>query len=53
MIVAALAVYRMRMSDITMRDHIILLWVVHGDRFLRSHDGNAFFYNAKLGNWDM
>ena len=53
MAVAALALYRMRLADISMRDHIFILWVVLGDRHLRAHDGNAYFYNAKLGCWEM
>lgn len=39
-----LAVYRMRLIDITMREHILLLWIMCGQHMLRSHDGSCFFY---------
>ena len=47
--VLALSVFRSRLSDISIRDHVMLLWVILGGRVLRSHGGNAFFLPAQVG----
>ena len=43
--VAALVVYRMRLVDMFIREHVHLVWVMEGDRFLRVHNGMAYFYH--------
>ena len=51
--VLALALFRVRLSDVSMRDHFLLIWCILGGRYLRAHDGNAYFYNAHLGCLEM
>ena len=47
--VAALSVYRMRLIDISLCDHVYLLWIICGERMLRAHNGASYYYNAGLG----
>jgi len=47
--VGALVFYRMRLCDISLREHIHILWVICGDRSLRAHNGQAYHYEATLG----
>ncbi len=42
----ALAVYRMRLVDMFMREHVLLLYIIEGERFLRVHKGIAYFYHG-------
>jgi hypothetical protein len=42
---AALSMYRMRLVDLFMREHVLLLWIIEGHRHLRVHDGVCFMYN--------
>lgn len=51
--VAALTIYRMRLVDVSLRDHVRLLWVFLGGYALRAHTGQAFFFNALLGSWHV
>ena len=45
-IVAAASVMpRIRVSDAHLREHILLLWLMQGDRFLRCHRGTCYLYN--------
>ena len=50
--VLALSLYRSRLSDISIRDHVLLIWCILGGKVLRAHDGNAFFYQERLGAWE-
>ncbi len=52
-LVAALATYRMRLIDISIRERVQLLWVICGGRLLRAHAGTAFYYNDCLGCWEV
>jgi len=51
-VVGALVLYRMRLSDISIREHVHLLWIICGDTQLRCHDGVVFYYEAALGCWE-
>jgi hypothetical protein len=31
--------------DLYMREHITLLWVIEGGKYLRVHDGVVYFYH--------
>ena len=42
---AALAAYRMQLVDMFIREHLLLEWVMEGERFLRVHRGIAYFYH--------
>ncbi|CAE7810987.1 unnamed protein product [Symbiodinium sp. CCMP2592] len=42
---AALTVYRTRYTDLFIRDHVALLWVMEGGHFLRSHGGVCYLYH--------
>ena len=44
---AALAVYQMRLIDLTLREHVWLLWIFEGEDYLRVHSGIAFFYDDR------
>ena len=39
LVATAVAVQRMRLSDAHLREHVLLLWMMQGGRFLRSHKG--------------
>ena len=43
-VTGALAVYRLRLTDLHVRELVMLLWVVEGNTHLRCHDGNIYFY---------
>ena len=49
LIVAASCVYDKRLSDIGVREHVLLLWIVDGDCNLRSHNGTVYQYGQ--GAW--
>ena len=42
---AALTVYRTRYTDLFVRDHVALLWVMEGGHYLRSHGGVCYLYH--------
>jgi hypothetical protein len=44
--VAALMIYRMRMVDIFLREHVMLMWVIFGEHSLRAHNGTCYYYNS-------
>ena len=46
LVAAACVLPTMRLSDAYLREHIFLLWLMEGNRFLRAHDGQCFLYNA-------
>ena len=43
--VGALAMYRLRLSDMFMREQVFLLWIVEGNDFIRAHGGSCFMYH--------
>ena len=49
----ALGLFRMRLIDITIRDHCHVIWILAGGRLLRAEDGAARVYNSELGSWDV
>ncbi len=42
---AALAICRMRLIDLFMREHVLLLWIIEGGCFLRVHRGICYLYH--------
>ena len=44
---AALSVYRLRLIDMFIREHVLLLWIIEGDVYLRVHNGTAYFYDDR------
>ncbi len=47
----ALACFRMRLMDISLREHTHLLYIILGDTQLRAHDGRCYTYDQHLGHW--
>ncbi len=47
----ALACFRMRLLDISLREHTHLLYIILGDTQLRAHDGRCHTYDQHLGHW--
>jgi hypothetical protein len=47
--VGALSVFRLRLVDMTLREHVMLLHVVEGGTRIRSHEGACYFY--RNGAW--
>jgi len=45
LVCAALSVYRLRLIDMFVREHILLLWIIEGNTYLRVHGGTAYFYD--------
>ncbi|CAE7036636.1 unnamed protein product [Symbiodinium sp. CCMP2592] len=45
-IVAATVVYRMRLSDMHVREQVLLLWVIEGEVHMRCHGGDLYFYRG-------
>ena len=43
--VGALAVYRLRLTDVHVRELVMLLWIVEGDTHMRCHGGNLYFFH--------
>ena len=39
LVCAALATYRLRLVDMFYREHVLLLWIIEGRRYLRVHAG--------------
>jgi len=42
--VGALAMYQLRLGDMSAREHALLLWIVEGDRYLRCHRRTVYVY---------
>ena len=42
---AAISVYRLRLTDMHMREHVLLLWIVEGHDHMRCHSGNLYLYS--------
>ena len=43
-VTGALAAYRLRLTDLHVRELVMFLWIVEGDVHMRCHDGNIFFF---------
>ena len=43
--VGALAMYRLRLSDMFMREQVLLLWIIEGGDYIRAHGGSCFMYH--------
>ncbi len=41
---AALSIYRMRLVDLFIREHVLLLWIIEGGTYMRVHGGICYFY---------
>jgi len=46
LVCAALAMYRTRLIDLFMREHVLMVWIMEGGRYLRVHNGLCYFYNV-------
>jgi hypothetical protein len=53
MAVGVLTLYTKRISSVVMIDHVALVWIMLGSRFLRAEDGRAYFYNIKTGSFEV
>jgi len=42
--VGALTVYNYRLIDLTMREHVHLLYIIEGEQYLRAHAGQCYMY---------
>ena len=47
---AAVCVYRLRMVDMSIREHVLLMWIIEGERHLRAHEGTLYQY-IEVGAW--
>ncbi len=45
LVCAALSIYKMRLVDMFLREHVLLLWIIEGGRYMRAHDGTCYFYH--------
>ena len=45
-IVASTVVYRMRLSDMHVREQVLLLWIIEGEIHMRCHGGDLYFYRG-------
>ena len=43
--VAALAIYRMRLVDMFLREQVLLLWIIEGEDYMRAHCGTCYLYH--------
>ncbi len=50
--VGALAVFRLRLVDISLREEVMLLHLIEGGSRIRAHNGVCHFYSAD-GSWSM
>ncbi|CAJ1459066.1 unnamed protein product, partial [Effrenium voratum] len=50
--VAALAVFRVRIVDVFMREHAFLLWIMQGNKQLRFHAGDCYLLHHS-GAWQQ
>ena len=41
------------MTDFGTQEHVMILWIVLGDRYLRAHNGQAYYYASELGCWEV
>ena len=45
LVTGAITVYRLRLSDLHLRELVMLLWIIEGEQFMRCHDGNLYFFH--------
>ncbi len=45
LVCGALCMYRMRLVDLFMREHVMLVWIIEGGHRLRVHKGVCYMYN--------
>ena len=45
LVTGAVTVYRLRLTDLHLRELVVLLWIVEGVRHMRCHAGNLYFFN--------
>ena len=50
--IAAIHLYRQRMIDVTLRDHVHLLWIMFGMEKMRAHNGSCYYLN-ELGQLEQ
>ena len=43
--IGAVSVYRMRLTDVHLRELVMHLWIVEGESHMRCHSGNSYFFN--------
>ena len=43
-VTGAITVYRLRLTDLHLRELVVLLWIKEGEQFLRCLDGNLHFF---------
>ena len=53
LVVAAFAMYRLRLSDITTTEMVQLVWLILGEVRLRSHGGELHFFNKDHVAWSI
>ena len=45
LVTGAVIVNRLRLTDLHLRELVMLLWIIEGERHMRCHDGNLYFFN--------
>ena len=45
LVTGAVTVYRLRLTDLHLRELVMLLWIIEGERHMRCHGGNLYFFN--------
>ena len=45
LVTGAITVYRLRLADLHLRELVVLLWIIEGERSMRCHDGNLYFFH--------
>jgi len=43
--VGALSMYRLRLTDMFLREQVLLLWVIEGGDYIRAHGGSCYMYH--------
>ncbi len=51
--VGALYMYEKRLTDLSERDNVHLLWIVCGEKLLRAHNGQTWVYDVQYGYWSL
>eukprot|EP00973_Karenia_brevis_P023947 3301680-Karenia_brevis.AAC.1 len=50
---AALIICRLKLTEITLREHVQLVWIILGDRLIRAHEGCVYYYDEELRAWQL
>eukprot|EP00439_Symbiodinium_sp_Y106_P079671 s636_g18.t1 len=45
LVTGAVTVYRLWLTDLNLRELVMLLWIIEGERHMRCHEGNLYFFN--------